>query len=80
MDPHPSSSQEDIANATKPLETEATLDQEDEVTEETLLNELEGTTQEDRELAGLVLKTKGNAAQVVIRPRDYRILEAKPVR
>ncbi len=73
-------SQEDIANATKPLETEATLDQEDEVTEETLLNDLEGTTQEDRELAGLALKTKGNAAQVVIRPRDYRILEAKPVR
>jgi hypothetical protein len=73
-------SQEDIANATKPLETEATLDLEDEVTEETLLNELEGTTQEDRELAGLVMKTKGNAAQVVIRPRDYRILEVKPVR
>ena len=73
-------SKEEIARGTKPAEGQPTLDREEEITEETLLDELEGTTKQDRELAGLALRTEGDAAQVVIRARDYRVLEARPGR
>jgi len=41
---------------------------------------LNGTTPEEREQQRLRLRTDGNTARMVIRPRDYRVLEAKPVR
>ena len=70
-------SKEEIARATNPLERRNTLDLGEEITEDTLLDELEGTTRQDRDLARLTLRTEGNAAQVLIRARDYRILEAR---
>ena len=39
---------------------------------------LDGTTPEGRALARLTLRTEGRQARVVIRPRDYRVLEARP--
>ena len=39
---------------------------------------LEGTSPEGRAKGRLELKAEGSKARVVIRPRDYRILEAKP--
>jgi len=39
---------------------------------------LEGTSPEGRAKGRLVFKAEGSKARVVIRPRDYRILEAKP--
>lgn len=39
---------------------------------------LEGTTPEGRKKAKLALKVEGSKARVLIRPRDYRVLEAKP--
>jgi hypothetical protein len=38
---------------------------------------LNGTTPEGRALKRLELRTEGNKARVVVRPRDYRVLEAK---
>jgi hypothetical protein len=73
-------SKEEIARATKATEGKDTLDVKEEITEETLVNELEGTTKQDRDLAAMVLRTEGNTAKVIIRPRDYRVLEARPDR
>ena len=67
-------SSEEIAKATKPTEGKDTLDMKEEVTEETLVNELEGTTKQDRDLAAMVLRVEENTAKVIIRPRDYRVL------
>ena len=39
---------------------------------------LEGTTPEGRAKGRLELKVEGSKARVTIRPRDYRVLEAKP--
>ena len=39
---------------------------------------LEGTSPEGRAKGRLELKVDGSKARVVIRPRDYRVLEAKP--
>ena len=39
---------------------------------------LEGTSPEGRAKGRLELKVEGSKARVVIRPRDYRVLEAKP--
>ena len=39
---------------------------------------LQGTTPEGRAKGRLELKAEGSKARVVIRPRDYRVLEAKP--
>ena len=39
---------------------------------------LEGTSPDGREKGRLELKVEGSKARVVIRPRDYRVLEAKP--
>jgi hypothetical protein len=73
-------SKEEIARATKATEGKDTLDVKEEITEETLVNELEGTTKQDRDLAAMVLRVEENAAKVIIRSRDYRVLEAKPIR
>lgn len=73
-------SKEDIAQVSNPQEGVGSLEQKEEVTEETLLNELEGTTQEDRELAGLKLRTENSTSTVIVRARDYRVLEARPAR
>jgi hypothetical protein len=39
---------------------------------------LEGTTPEGRAKGRMEIKAEGSKARVVIRPRDYRVLEAKP--
>jgi hypothetical protein len=39
---------------------------------------LEGTTPEGRAKGRLEMKVEGSKARVTIRPRDYRVLEAKP--
>ena len=39
---------------------------------------LEGTSPEGRARARLELRVEGNAARLLVRPRDYRVLEARP--
>jgi hypothetical protein len=41
---------------------------------------MEGTSPEERALQRLQLRTEGNKAFVVVRSRDYRVLEARPAR
>ena len=73
-------SSEEISKATKPLEGAATLDEKEEFDEEALLSDLEGTSKQDRDLVALVLRVEQNTAKVIIRARDYRVLEARPER
>ncbi len=39
---------------------------------------LAGSTPEERALEALALRTEGNRARVIVRPRDYRVLEVRP--
>ena len=71
-------SSEEIAKATKPVEGGATLDEEEEFDEEALLSDLQGTSKQDRDLIKLKLRTEANRAKVILRARDYRVLEARP--
>ena len=70
---------EEIAKATKPVEGAATLDEEEEFDEEALLSDLEGTSKQDRDLVKLKLRAEEDRAKVIIRARDYRVLEARPI-
>ncbi|MBF0245785.1 MAG: hypothetical protein HQL31_11045, partial [Planctomycetes bacterium] len=45
-----------------------------------MMDELEGTTPEGRAQARFELRTDGNKARIVIRPRDYRVLEVRPTK
>ena len=58
------------------------FDEEDEalLDDEALTSALEGTTSEERALQELELRVEGDAALIKVRPRDYRVLEARPVR
>lgn len=57
------------------------LDNGDNMLDDVSLNdELEGTTPEGRSQQRLKLRGEGDQARIVIRPRDYRVLEAKPKR
>jgi len=56
----------------------AKIDKPDPVDAADLTDLLDGTTPESRALQRLELRTEGNTARVVVRPRDYRILEARP--
>ena len=52
---------------------------EDQARDATALTDLvRGTTPQGRALGRLELRVEGNKARVVVRPRDYRVLEAKP--
>jgi hypothetical protein len=50
---------------------------EDAADEQELNDLLDGTTHEERAMKRLELRTEGPRARVAIRPRDYRVLEAK---
>ena len=68
---------EEIAKATNVVGA-ATLEEKEEFDEEALLNDLEGTSKQDRDLLELQLRTEGNKARIIIRARDYRVMEVKP--
>ncbi len=53
-------------------------DHEGPLDDDALTNMLEGTTPEDRDLKRLELRTEGDAAHLLLRPRDYRVLEVRP--
>ena len=61
------------------LATMGSLLEKDQELDATALTDLmEGSTPEERALQRLELRVEGDTARVVVRPRDYRVLEARP--
>lgn len=80
-DPHPpaqrGASREELQRLSNTLPTGRLLD-DDAIDEEGISNLLEGTTPEQRQRDRLEFKPSRGRARVVIRPRDFRILDVRP--